>query len=313
MTERMDTPPSHNPFMLQVLLKPWLSLFFAAWVAVGAIGVAGCAGEPAKAPPLRPSPVAVEVPPPSPPPVTAHVAIAPQVEPATEAAIQPAATAATTTTTTTPTTEAATEPTTEPTTQASTAPTTQRSTNPAIARTRPDYWWRQPALFTIEANDFDTLWRACEASARHFGFVLDRLDYRGGMITTQPLTSKQFWELWRNDVATLEDVANSSLSTYRRTIRFEIDKTEDGSRYIASPRVVIERYARSETPIVASILLRNAFRSQRGSRTWGTRETDRGINLPRTYWYATGRDEALEKNVASEMRKQLARAQRDHQ
>ena len=208
-------------------------------------------------------------------------------------------------------TEAATEPTTtEPaTTQASTEPTTRRAGGPSTASARPAYWFRQPALFTIKANDFETLWSACEASARHFGFVIDRTDYRGGLITTQPLTSKQFWEFWRNDVATLEDVANSSLATYRRTLRFDIDKSGGGG-YVASPRVVIERYVRTEQPILASSYLRNAFRSQRGSRVWGTPETDRGVYLPRQYWYATGRDEALEKNVASELRKQLARTER---
>jgi hypothetical protein len=176
----------------------------------------------------------------------------------------------------------------------------------SAATARPPYWLRRPAVATIEADDFEQLWRACEASARHFGFTLDRLDYRGGVITTQPLTSKQFWEVWRNDVTTLSDAANSSLATYRRTLRFDIEKTPAGG-YVATPRVVIERYARAEQPITSSVYLRNAFRTQRNSRAWGTRETDRGVQLPRQYWYATGRDEELEKDVASETRKQLAR------
>ena len=222
--------------------------------------------------------------------------------------------ASTTEAATEPTTEATMEatsgPTSEPSTQASTQPTTRRSGGPSIASARAAYWLRQPAIFTIQANDFESLWKSCEASARHFGFIVDRTDYRGGVITTQPLTSKQFWEFWRNDVATLEDLANSSLATYRRTLRFDIDKLEGGG-YAASPRVVIERFARTESPITASVFLRNAFRSTRGGRIYGTRETDRGVYLPRQYWYATGRDEALEKNVASELRKQLAKAQHD--
>jgi len=189
------------------------------------------------------------------------------------------------------------------------APVLPPATQPSTASARPAYWLRRPPVATIEAADFDQLWRACEESARHFGFTPDRLDYRGGVMTTLPLTSKQFWELWRNDVATLEDVANSSLATYRRTIRFDMDKTAEGG-YRAAPRVVIERYARTETPITASVYLRNAFRTQRNSRAWGSRETDRGVYVPRQYWYATGRDEALEKNVASEVRKQLERQRR---
>ena len=189
------------------------------------------------------------------------------------------------------------------------SPPPAAATQPSVASARAPYWLRQPAVATIEAADFEALWRACEESARHFGFTPDRLDFRGGVITTQPLTSKQFWELWRNDVATLGDVANSSLATYRRTLRFDIERTQAGG-YVAAPRVVIERYARAEQPITSSVYLRNAFRTQRNSRAWGTRETDRGIQLPRQYWYATGRDEALERNVASEVRKQLARWRR---
>ena len=179
-----------------------------------------------------------------------------------------------------------------------------RPSSPASAR--PPYWLRQPAVASVEANDFDRLWRACEETAHHFGFTPDRLDFRDGVLTTQPLVSKQFWEVWRNDVATVGDLAHSSVATYRRTLRFDIEKTPGGG-YVAEPRVVIERFSRAEQPNTSSVYLRNAFRTQRNTRAWGTRETDRGVQLPRQYWYATGRDDALEKNVASELRKQLAR------
>ena len=182
------------------------------------------------------------------------------------------------------------------------------STQPvqSIASGRPAYWLRQPAVATVRSNNFDALWNACEEAARHFGFVLDREDFRAGVVTTDPLTSKQFFEIWRNDVATAEDLANSSLATYRRTLRFDIDKEKSGG-YVASPRVVIERYSRTEQPISASVYLRNAFRTQRKSRAWGSRETDRGVQLPRQSWYATGRDEAIEKRIAAEVSKRLDR------
>jgi hypothetical protein len=181
------------------------------------------------------------------------------------------------------------------------------ATQPSPQTARPPYWLKKPAVARVEAKNFDALWRGCEEAARHFGFVLDRQDFRGGVITTQPLTSKQFWELWRNDVATFQDVANSSLATYRRTLRFDVEKTGAGG-YVAEPRVVIERFSRTEQPITSSVYLRNAFRTQRHSRNWGTAETDRGVQLPRQYWYATGRDYVLEKDVAREVSKQLKRS-----
>ena len=192
---------------------------------------------------------------------------------------------------------------------ATAAATPARPRQGSTASGRPAYWLQQPPVATIEAADFEALWHACEEAARHFGFALDRLDYRGGVITTQPLTSKQFWEVWRNDVATAGDLANSSVATYRRTLRFDIEKAAGGG-YVAAPRVVIERYSRTEQPITSSVYLRHAFRTQRNSRAWGTRETDRGVRLPRQYWYSTGRDEALEKEVAGEVRKELSRSRR---
>jgi hypothetical protein len=188
------------------------------------------------------------------------------------------------------------------TTRPSTMPASTQPTGSATGRTQ--YWFNQPGVVSVHAGNFDALWHACEDAARHFGFWIDREDFRGGLITTQPLTSKQFWEFWRNDVATLEDVANSSLATYRRTLRFDIDKQKDGG-FVATPRVVIERYSRSEQPITASVYLRNAFRTQRHNRNYGTRETDRGVALPRKYWYATGRDEAIEREVAKAVAKRL--------
>jgi hypothetical protein len=181
------------------------------------------------------------------------------------------------------------------------------ATRPSASTARPAYWNRQPGTERVEARDFDRLWRASEETARDFGFELDRLDYRNGVITTVPLTSKQFFEVWRNDVATIPDMANSSLATYRRTLRFDIEKTPDG-RFAAVPRVVVERYARAEQPITSSVYLRNAFRTERRRQSLGTRESDRGVALPRQYWYATGRDEALEENVARRVQKRLTKA-----
>jgi hypothetical protein len=190
---------------------------------------------------------------------------------------------------------------------ASNKPTKPPATMPSTATRVPAYWYERPGVASVTARDFDRLWHAAEATARHFGFRPDRLDFRDGVLTTEPLVSKQWFEFWRNDVATLDDLADSSIATHRRTLRFDIDKSEDGA-YTATPRVVIERYAQAERPITASVHLRNAFRNpKQRDRAFGTAETDRGVFLPRQYWYATGRDEALEKNVARTLERELGR------
>jgi hypothetical protein len=91
------------------------------------------------------------------------------------------------------------------------------------------------------------------------------------------------------------------MATYRRTLRFDVARLPDG-RFRAEPRVLVERFAQSERPITASVYLRQAFRTDRSRRrATGTRETDVGVFLPRQYWYATGRDVALEQEVAKNL------------
>jgi hypothetical protein len=188
------------------------------------------------------------------------------------------------------------------------APTHQPppTTQPSAATTQPDFWLGQKPVAKVTFRDFQQLWNACEATARDYGFALDRQDYRAGVITTAPLVSKQFFEFWRNDAQTAEDVADSSLNTYRRTLRFNIAKDSGGGGgYSATPEVLIERYVQAERPITSSVYLRNAFRTTRGLHPIGTHESDRGVFLPQRYWYSTGRDEVLEADVATHVRRKL--------
>ena len=87
------------------------------------------------------------------------------------------------------------------------------TTRPSYSTTQPSYWLDQPSPAHVDAKDFDQLWEASKQVARDMGFFIDREDYRAGLITTLPLTSKQFFELWHNDVQTSEDLADSSIAT----------------------------------------------------------------------------------------------------
>ncbi len=181
------------------------------------------------------------------------------------------------------------------------------TTRPSYATTQPAYWLDQPSPAHVDAKDFDSLWEACAQVARDYGFFIDRQDYRAGLITTLPLTSKQFFEFWHNDVQTSEDLADSSIATYRRTLQFQFSRQADGS-YEVAPSVLIERYAQAEQPITASVYLKNAFRTQTSKRhrMVGSREIDRGLLLPTRYWYATGRDTVLEIDIAKKVGEKLA-------
>jgi hypothetical protein len=180
-------------------------------------------------------------------------------------------------------------------------PTTRRATDMDPKLADPAYWYNRPATTTVTADDFDQLWAACERAARDRGFRVDREDFRGGVMTTQPLISKGAVEFWRRDVVTLPDVAESTLHTMRRTIRFEIKAREDGA-YEAAPKVLIERYSVIEHRITSATQYREIYAL---TREEATRTEHRQRNplleqegIPTFYWYAVGRDGSLEKKLA---------------
>ena len=160
------------------------------------------------------------------------------------------------------------------------------------------YWLRQPAKNSVSSLDFDKLWDACDRTARGYQFVIDRTDYREGVLTTFPMVSPQFFELWRQDYGTFHDLMQSSLQTIRRSIHFEITLTQEGY-YLARPKVVVERLSQTPRRITSVAEYRNVF---------GAAATPYNADQPTPpprYWYAIGRDEAFEHQLADDIRHKL--------
>jgi hypothetical protein len=183
-----------------------------------------------------------------------------------------------------------------PTALAATQPTTGPSTQAFFPTTAPT-----PSQNIVTSHNFDRLWNAAADAARDRLFTIDRRDYRGGVLTTDPLVSAQFFEPWRRDATTASDVAESSLATIRRTIRFEFKRNADQT-FSVVPHVLVERYSSSERRITNAMLYRAAFRRTTAT---GTRETDKGVELPQRYWYRVGSDPVLERHLAEAVRKKL--------
>ena len=165
------------------------------------------------------------------------------------------------------------------------------------------YWLEQPAVASVGHDDFNQLWGAARRAIVSRSFTIDRVDLRGGVMTTLPQISKQLFEVWRNDVGTLPAALESTLSTVRRSVRVEITRLDDGT-YEAVPMVVVEKYAQSERRITSVARYAEIFALDPLQQ--GTRERDRfGADLPLAYWYALGRDTALEKQIAADVRRDL--------
>ncbi len=183
-------------------------------------------------------------------------------------------------------------------------PSNPAATQPATAidgrQATPEYWLDQPAVADISSADFYKLWDACKTEVRLRLFLIDRQDYRQGLLTTEPLDSKQFFEVWRDDVVTAGDTAISSLATVRRTVRFQLRRGNDG-RYVAEPKVLVERFASAERRIIAINQYHTVFT---GPATEDSL-TDQGLTIPTDYWYPIGRDQALERDLADSIRHRL--------
>ena len=171
------------------------------------------------------------------------------------------------------------------------------------ASANPDYWYAQPATANVSAGDFDKLWNACERALRARRFTPDRMDYRYGVMTSEPLTSRQFWEVWRSDVVDSHDLMESSIATQRRTIRFDLSRSPDGAA-AAIPRVVIECFTAPEHRITVALNYRAVLSPMERTASLSPQSISQpGIR----HWYALRRDTELEKALAQDVQNNLAR------
>jgi hypothetical protein len=156
-------------------------------------------------------------------------------------------------------------------------PANPASTQPATAidpaTTQPAYWLAQPSVAQLRGRDFTKLWDACERAIQRMLMKVDRRDWRRGLLTSEPMISRQFFELWRNDPPAGIDLAESSLANIRRTVFFEFRREDDGT-FVAAPKVLVERWARVEAKLQAT------------------------VDYDPTYWYPLRRDEAMERRLA---------------
>jgi hypothetical protein len=170
-----------------------------------------------------------------------------------------------------------------------------------IEQSGPDYWFNKPAVTSIESADFQKLWDACRETLIDDQFEISDENYRLGLMSTWPLLSKQFFEIWRSDAGTAHDVAQDSLQSIRRSVHFEFARLPDGS-FIAHPQVVMEQSSHPERRITVQAQFSQAF-SAVGETA--SRANIEGASVPSRYWYALGRDEAMEKELANSVREKL--------
>jgi hypothetical protein len=163
------------------------------------------------------------------------------------------------------------------------------------------YWYDQPPVASVESADFQRLWDACAATAGNDHFEIDEDNFRLGRLTTYPVISKQFFEVWRSDAGDAHEVVQDSLQTIRRTVRFEIARTPAGT-WVAHPKVLMEQLSHPERRITSYSQYAYAFVPLAKAPTQIIGE---GQVIPTNYWYAIGRDQAMERELANSVNEKL--------
>ena len=132
---------------------------------------------------------------------------------------------------------------------------------------------RSQGPMTPAERNFDNLWQASQYVLKKYHFTLDIQDRRTGLISTEPILGKQFFEFWRHDSTTRRDTGESTLQTIYRTAFVTISpKAMDQQSYKPTVVVTIDRSDMGRTSIVA---LSDVYRMQFGQRVVRRRLEDR--------------------------------------
>ncbi len=134
-------------------------------------------------------------------------------------------------------------------------------------------------------------WFHAIRSVKHFGYDLDRADPAAGVIASKPLTSKQWFEFWRNDTLAADQVAEASLQTIRRQINLTVHPTPNTGEYLVSAVVNVERQERPEQALTTPSNAVQAFNPRKTTSAQAA-----GIR-----WMVLGRDPVLEAAVLQQV------------
>jgi len=152
-----------------------------------------------------------------------------------------------------------------------------------------DYVSTRQLTVSDGSGEADRLWDAIQETLRRHRFRLDRVDRRAGVVTTMPMMSQHFFELWRKDVATRQDFWEATLNPIRRRVEVSLTRGEnDGGDQLA---VVVkkERLSSPDRQFNSTGAVYQYFGDSLPSTTGLIR-----ITTEHDRWLDLGRDAAME-------------------
>ena len=123
---------------------------------------------------------------------------------------------------------------------------------------------------------FEAYWRASLDVLRKHNFKINLQDRRRGVITTEPLVAKHFFEFWRRDAATAYDLAEGSLQTVYIVATISLTRPDETKPdYVLAVTVDRIRSDKIETRWVApagASKARSDAKKTGGDREWENRK-----------------------------------------
>jgi hypothetical protein len=147
----------------------------------------------------------------------------------------------------------------------------------------------------------DHLWESAQDALRNYRFRLDRIDRQAGVITTLPMGSKHFFEVWRKDVATCQDFWESTVNPVRRWV--EVRFTPGDGQAWSQVEVVVhkERLSTRDRQFNSTVAAYQFFGDTLPATTGEIRP-----GALAEQWIDLGRDPALEAKLLQGITEQAA-------
>ena len=77
-------------------------------------------------------------------------------------------------------------------------------------------------------KEFQIVWDAASEALVSYRFTVDHRDRRAGLITTDPMGSRHFFEWWRRDKVTASGALENTVQPMYRVVSVHIRKTDQG-------------------------------------------------------------------------------------
>ena len=110
-----------------------------------------------------------------------------------------------------------------------------------------------PTAKTPSERNFDALWQGSLQVLRKHRFEIDRRDPRAGVITTRKMLARHWFEFWRPDAVSGEDLAEGTLQTVYRQATVRISPSPDKQgQFVARVEVRVFRPQQIGQEIIAA-------------------------------------------------------------